>query len=181
MRLTRDQINKVIVFSTWKDVLDLLSHALTANHLPHLYPKTGQRRKFEEAVHTFQFGDSHSGTPAPRVLLLMSKQGGNGLNLQEANHVVLVEPALDPAIEAQAIGRVDRMGQRHSSTHVHRFVVSGTVEENVNKLCQDRASAMDLSAAAVKRGSGSHGVKHAALTVKDVAVLLKERHSVPKG
>ena len=37
----------------------------------------------------------------------------------EAQHVVLAEPLLDPAVEAQAVGRVDRIGQQRS-THVHR-------------------------------------------------------------
>ena len=30
---------------------------------------------------------------------------------------------------------------------MHRFVVSATVEENVHRLCQSRAQAMDLSIA----------------------------------
>jgi E3 ubiquitin-protein ligase SHPRH len=55
----------------------------------------------------------------PRVLLLLLGQGGKGLNLTEAQHVVLLEPILDPAMEAQAIGRVHRIGQR-KETHVHR-------------------------------------------------------------
>lgn len=42
---------------------------------------------------------------------MLVKQGANGLNLTEAQHVILVEPLMDPAVEAQAIGRVDRLGQ----------------------------------------------------------------------
>jgi SNF2 family DNA or RNA helicase len=42
-----------------------------------------------------------------------------GLNLTEAAHVVLIEPLLDVAAEAQAVGRVHRIGQRRE-THVHR-------------------------------------------------------------
>ncbi len=35
--------------------------------------------------------------------------------------MVLVEPLLDPAVEAQALGRVNRIGQSRD-TWVHRFV-----------------------------------------------------------
>jgi SNF2 family DNA or RNA helicase len=55
----------------------------------------------------------------PRVLLLLVSQGGLGLNLTEAQHVVLLEPLLDPALDVQAIGRVSRFGQTRD-THVHR-------------------------------------------------------------
>ena len=49
------------------------------------------------------------------MLLLLVKQGANGLNLTEAQHVLLVEPLLDPAVEAQAMGRVDRIGQARTT------------------------------------------------------------------
>ena len=42
-----------------------------------------------------------------------------GLTLTEAQHVVVVEPQLDPASELQAIGRVHRIGQERE-TWVHR-------------------------------------------------------------
>lgn len=35
-----------------------------------------------------------------------------GLTLVRANHVFLLEPALEPAIEQQAIARVHRIGQQ---------------------------------------------------------------------
>jgi hypothetical protein len=37
-----------------------------------------------------------------RVLLLPLKDAGAGLNLSEAQHVLLMEPSIDPACEAQA-------------------------------------------------------------------------------
>lgn len=60
------------------------------------------------------------------VLLLPIERGGNGLNLVEAQHVILVEPLPNPALEAQAINRVHRIGQTRA-TCVHRFIVSETL------------------------------------------------------
>ena len=57
-----------------------------------------------------------------QVLLILIQHGANGLNLLEAQHVVLVEPLLNPAAEAQAISRVHRIGQENK-TLVHRFIV----------------------------------------------------------
>jgi hypothetical protein len=64
------------------------------------------------------------------VLLLSYSRGAEGLNVTEASHVFLLEPALDPATEAQAVGRIYRMGQRRR-TFTHRFVARGTIEEAV--------------------------------------------------
>jgi SNF2 family DNA or RNA helicase len=44
---------------------------------------------------------------------------GTGLTLTEAQHVVLIEPILDPATEQQSLGRVHRIGQSRE-TWVHR-------------------------------------------------------------
>merc|ERR1711904_346423 len=77
-------------------------------------------------------------TEGTSVLMLPVKSGSNGLNLIEAQHVILIEPLLDPAKEAQAFGRVDRIGQT-KQTFVHRFIVTETVEEKVYKLAQQRA------------------------------------------
>ncbi len=59
--------------------------------------------------------------------------GAHGLNLVEANHVLLVEPLLNPAQELQAIGRVHRIGQKRHTT-VHRFLIRNTIEERMHKM-----------------------------------------------
>lgn len=68
-------------------------------------------------------GGESSAPKSIQVLLLLIQHGANGLNLLEAQHVVLVEPLLNPAAEAQAISRVHRIGQKNK-TLIHRFIVS---------------------------------------------------------
>ncbi|XP_070027034.1 uncharacterized protein [Nicotiana sylvestris] len=137
---------KVLVFSSWNDVLDVLEHAFAANNITFVRMKGG--RKAHVAISQFrglnsnvkETGKRHAGHPETRsiqVLLLLIQHGANGLNLLEAQHVILVEPLLNPAAEAQAIGRVHRIGQAHK-TLVHRFIVKDTVEESLYKLNKSR-------------------------------------------
>ena len=60
-----------------------------------------------------------------------------GLTLVRANHVFLLEPSIDPAIEQQAISRVHRIGQQRD-VHIVRLIVGGTIEEQVLHLQKKR-------------------------------------------
>ncbi|CAI0457309.1 unnamed protein product [Linum tenue] len=114
--------SKVLVFSSWNDVLDVLEHAFKANGITYIRMKGGSEQQEPKSI---------------QVLLLLIQHGANGLNLLEAQHVVLVEPLLNPAAEAQAISRVHRIGQE-KRTLVHRFIVKNTVEESIHKLNRSR-------------------------------------------
>jgi E3 ubiquitin-protein ligase SHPRH len=125
---------KVIVFSEWLEVLLILQHALSANHVACARAGGGRAAACAAALAAFRRDD------ALPVLLLPIARGANGLTLVEACHVILVEPLLDAGVEAQATKRVDRIGQAHP-TCVHRFLVNATVEVNVRALCARRGHA----------------------------------------
>lgn len=72
----------------------------------------------------------------------------------EAQHIILVEPLLNPATEAQVVGRVHRIGQTQK-TYVHSFVTRNTVEENVFQLNRERAANVDSSAMAGRKGDAT--------------------------
>jgi E3 ubiquitin-protein ligase SHPRH len=153
--------NKVLVFSAWLELLDVIGHALKVNGVGYAQGK-GQGVELQKALRKFRGSgkevqdpidgngpadgeDSEEeealkggmGAQACPVLLLSMKQGGKGLTLNEANHVILCEPGLDPASEMQAIGRVDRIGQLRE-TFVHRFVTVQSVEEQVKSLARSK-------------------------------------------
>lgn len=111
-RLPGDE--KAIVFSSWDDMLQLISRALSENSVRHVRCKGGQT--ISKGLKEFKASSDQ------RVLLLPFKSGSNGLNVTEATHVFLCEPLLNVGVEQQAIGRVHRLGQTRP-TVVHRLVV----------------------------------------------------------
>ena len=56
------------------------------------------------------------------VFLLSMRSAAVGINLTAANHVFLMEPAFNPALEDQAVGRAHRMGQTRPVT-VKKFYI----------------------------------------------------------
>ena len=78
--------------------------------------------------------------PPTTVFLLSVRSGAVGINLTAASHVFLLEPCLNPALEAQAIGRAWRMGQTRAVKVVH-FITKDSVEARIVELNQKRAEA----------------------------------------
>lgn len=92
--------------------------------------------------------------PSMRVILISLKAGGEGLNLQVANHVFLLDPWWNPACEMQAIQRAHRIGQTREVRAV-RFISQGTIEEKIIALQEKKQlvfdGAIDGSSAAIGR------------------------------
>ena len=114
--------DKCLIFSQWDDLLLLVSTALRENGVAHA--RLHGKQTLDAELSKFRHGADVV------ALLLPLKSGANGINLVEAQHVFLVEPLIEAAVEAQAVGRVHRMSQTRATT-VHRFVVQQTIEENI--------------------------------------------------
>ncbi|BFF99370.1 E3 ubiquitin-protein ligase SHPRH [Drosophila madeirensis] len=116
-----NQQDKILIFSQWQVILDHIAIALKLNKIEH-------RKCSNKDLLEFKSSDNNI-----TCLLMPLSRGSKGLNLIEATHVFLVEPILNPGDERQAIGRIHRFGQTKATT-VHRFVMNGTIEENILKL-----------------------------------------------
>ena len=64
------------------------------------------------------------------MFLISLKAGGVGLNLTAAEYVFLLDPWWNPAIEAQAVDRAHRIGQK-KTVFTYRFISRNTVEEKI--------------------------------------------------
>ncbi|MEA2102560.1 MAG: DEAD/DEAH box helicase [Thermodesulfobacteriota bacterium] len=78
----------------------------------------------------------------PPFFVLSLKAGGTGLNLTAASHVIHFDRWWNPAVENQATDRAFRIGQ-HRNVVVHKFICSGTVEEKIDALIEEKSNLAD--------------------------------------
>lgn len=114
---------KVLIFSQFVKYLHLVRDYLGEQKISFAY-LDGSSQDRDAQVKTFQTD------PQCRVFLISLKAGGYGLNLTSADHVILLDPWWNPAVEAQAIDRAHRIGQQKVVT-AYRLAMRGTVEERI--------------------------------------------------
>lgn len=118
--------HKILVFSSFVGMLDLIKMALESRNIAFSY-LTGQTRNREAVVNSF------TDQSEIRVFLISLKAGGTGLNLTEADYVYLVDPWWNPAVENQAIDRVYRIGQKKNVVAI-RLICPDTIEDKMMHL-----------------------------------------------
>jgi len=149
--------HKALVFSQWTSLLDLVEPSLEAAGIRYsrLDGSTVDR---SGVVAGFQ---SEAGPP---VLLVSLRAGGTGLNLTQADHVFLLDPWWNPAVEDQAADRAHRIGQERP-VMVYRLVAADTVEEGILGLQERKRALSDAALGGAERG--------AALSRADLLALLE--------
>ena len=119
-------------FTTTLDVVAAMAHQEQWNYL-RIDGNTppDQRQMLVDRFNHAASGDvSTSAGEHAFLFLLSSRAGGVGLNLVGASRLVLFDSDWNPAIDAQAMGRVWRQGQRRA-VFTYRFLSTGTVEEKI--------------------------------------------------
>ena len=122
---------KVVIFSYFRDVLDIVRRAVGPGALG---PLTGSTTPDQRLALVDQLSrvDGHA------VLLSQIEAGGVGMNMQAASVVILCEPQIKPTIEEQAIARLHRMGQVRA-VQVHRLLVADSVDQRMLELLGRKA------------------------------------------
>ncbi len=124
---------KTLVFTQFREIIDPLTDRLTqvfgqSGLVLHGGTTVTQR---QACVDRFQDEDG------PPFMVLSIKAGGTGLNLTAASHVIHFGRWWNPAVENQATDRAFRIGQKRNVL-VHKFVTSGTVEERIDALIEEK-------------------------------------------
>lgn len=105
--------SKILIFSEWLALLDLLQFALHRSGVEAIKYLGGSQKSESAKLRLFKTD------PDTRVMLCSLQKAGRGITLTEADHVMFVEVPMNAADEEQAIGRIYRMGQ-YKQTHVWR-------------------------------------------------------------
>ncbi|MFD1002401.1 DEAD/DEAH box helicase [Ohtaekwangia kribbensis] len=120
--------HKVLVFSQFVKHLDIVRQYLKAKKIDFAYLDGSSTDRKEQV-------DRFNKTENLKIFLISIKAGGLGLNLTEADYVFILDPWWNPAVEAQAVDRAHRIGQK-KKVFTYKFITRNTVEEKILMLQQ---------------------------------------------
>jgi SNF2 family DNA or RNA helicase len=129
---------KVIVFSYFRDVMNLVETALGDRAIGPINGSVSPKRR-QELV------DQFSQSPEPKALIGQIQAAGTGLNIQAASVIILCEPQIKPSLEVQAIARAHRMGQVRP-VQVHRLLIPEGIDDLMMKMLARKQHEFDMYA-----------------------------------
>ncbi|WP_309386884.1 DEAD/DEAH box helicase [Cerasicoccus frondis] len=157
--------HKAVVFSQFVSLLDRARDVLKEEFpdVP-IYELSGKTLDRQKPVSEFQ---KQKGAG---IFLVSLRAGGSGITLHAADYVFLLDPWWNPAVEAQAIDRVHRIGQKRV-VFVYRMITSGTVEQRIQRL---KAEKRELFEQAVGGASTGDDFTSYFRSLSDLTELLDE-------
>ncbi|KAF7979908.1 hypothetical protein HWV62_40304 [Athelia sp. TMB] len=118
--------DRVLIFSQWTSMLDMLEDFLAYRNIPYARLDGGTTRPRRTLdIKLFQQEQSPY-----KVFLISTKAGGLGINLTKANHVIMCDSDWNPQNDLQAIARAHRIGQT-KTVKVYRLICRGSVEDQM--------------------------------------------------
>jgi superfamily II DNA or RNA helicase len=126
--------HRVLVFSAFASMLHIIRDELDRRNVGYGY-LDGSTKDRDRRLEVERFMQPDG----PPLFLCSLKAGGVGLTLTAADYVILYDPWWNPAVERQAIDRTHRIGQ-HRAVTAYRLLTSGTVEEKIRALAEQKTS-----------------------------------------
>jgi superfamily II DNA or RNA helicase len=123
-QLSAEQDRKIVLFSEWTNMLNLIEPLLKKHKLNFVrLDGSVPQKKRQALIHQFRDDDDCK-------LFVTTNAGSTGLNLQAANTVINVDLPWNPAVLEQRIGRAHRMGQKRP-VQIFLLVTEQTLEEGL--------------------------------------------------
>jgi SNF2 family DNA or RNA helicase len=143
---------KSLVFSQFASSLEYLQEELPKHGFSYRTMKGSMsKNQRAKALNDFQ------NDPPTTIFLLSTRSAACGINLTQANRVFLLEPSFNPALEAQAIGRVHRLGQKRK-VEIVRLVIANSFESRVMSFLQKKYKLSFADASSLQQDRDSSDV-----------------------
>jgi len=120
---------KLVMYAHHKVVVNALKEGLKEYGVDTIVGEDDNRKRMDTMIR-FQ------NTQLPRVLVI-SSAGGEGIDLNAADNLIMVERAWNPGKEEQIEGRLHRIGQENKVA-VWYLVARGTIDEKVHALVESK-------------------------------------------
>nr|WP_319217367.1 SNF2-related protein [uncultured Trichococcus sp.] len=133
---SKENGRRVVLFSQFTQMLAIIREKLDAAGEAYFY-LDGQTPNQDRLSLTTRFNDGEKD-----LFLISLKAGGTGLNLTGGDTVILYDSWWNPAVESQATDRVHRFGQK-KVVQVIRMIATGTIEERINELQEQKREMID--------------------------------------
>lgn len=138
--------HKVLIFSQFTMAMDLMEKLFAQNFPNLVYGRIDGQESLEsrqDVVNKFAEEtcktklQSMSSMPSMDVILLSTRAGGVGLNLQAADTVIMFDQDWNPQNDKQALARAWRIGQKNDVL-VLKFISDDPVEEYMEMVCEEK-------------------------------------------
>lgn len=136
-----EEEERVIVFSQFKGPLYELAKRFSSS--PRTTMATGDQSSWHREQVRTDF-DLKTAPEDPRwnICLATYKAFGQGINLNAARHVILLDDEWNPGMEDQAIGRIDRMNSTDQA-NVHIFRVKNSIDNFMAALLKEKSEILE--------------------------------------
>ncbi|KAL5210676.1 hypothetical protein ABZP36_006299 [Zizania latifolia] len=161
--------HKVLIFSQWTKVLDIIEYYLETRGLQTC--RIDGSVKLEERKRQISgFNDLDS---TMNIFILSTRAGGLGINLTSADTCILYDSDWNPQMDLQAMDRCHRIGQTRP-VHVYRLATSHSVEGRIIKKAFGK---LKLEHVVIGKGQfEQERAKPNALDEAELLALLRDEH-----
>ena len=130
--LEQDEINKVVIFATYVDMLDKISEALGPDKCRLYSGKLDAKTKEDNKI-------AFNNDPNIRVLV-SSDAGGYGVDLPSGNLLINYDLPWSSGAATQRNGRIIRASSRFQSAVIQDIIIGGSIEERQYESLQQKSS-----------------------------------------
>ncbi|KAI1298956.1 P-loop containing nucleoside triphosphate hydrolase protein [Xylaria venustula] len=155
--------DQILIFTEWIITAKVLGRMLNKLGLKFVYynGKLSDKDK-EKNLNDFR------GNLEIKVMIASMGAGNTGLNIANANRMIIMNPWWNHAAEIQAFGRIKRHGQC-KETHLVRLFAKGTIDERIRRMQNEKREEIG--------GAMSQGKEPKPLSRNERYWLLTDRHS----